>query len=77
MEDSKFKNLEDGCLIKLTHPEYGVWYFTSLTQIMKTFGLSTSTVYYTLQKNGQYNGWVADVVDGGDVLYKYINPKRI
>jgi len=77
MEDRNFKNLEDGCLIKLEHPEYGEWYFTSLTQIMKALGLSTSTVYYTLQKNGQYNGWVADIVDGSEIPYKNINPKRI
>lgn len=64
-------------LIKAQHPEYGVWYFTSLNIFADAIGTQRNAVDYYIKQNKQYKNWTLEIADASEIPYKYINPERI
>ena len=64
-------------LIKLEHPEHGVWYFTNTNKAAKYIGTSATNINHVLTGFfKQIKGWSVERIDGTNIVYKYINPER-
>lgn len=67
----------DNKLLKVEHDANGIWYFTTYYKAAMAMGMQASHLKYYVDNNKEYKGWSFEYVDGGDVIFRYINPSRI
>jgi len=72
---AKFGDM-DNLLLMVEHPEYGIWYFSSVYLAAKWMGLSDEVLWVWLHHNkNEFSSWKFEWVDGSNVMEKYINPR--
>lgn len=67
------KKLANNNLIKASHPEKGVWYFTNRCQASEWSGVSQGAVAAVLAGSKRKDGIDFELVDGSDIKWKDIN----
>lgn len=67
------KKLSDNKLIKVTHPEKGVWYFTNRWQAAEWSGTHPAAVSAVLAGGKRKDGIDFELVDGSEIKWKDIN----
>ena len=64
-------------LLKIEHPEKGIWYFTTTYKAAKYIGCSYQALYVQLKGlTKKTYGWRAEQIESDEIISKYINPQK-
>lgn len=62
---------------ELEHPEYGIWYVTSLLRAAVIIDCSQIYIYNRIKVNNKIKGWtIKEVPDLDDIPFQWVNPDR-
>lgn len=62
---------------ELEHPQYGIWYATSLLRAAKIIDCSKIYIYNRIKLTDKIKGWkITEIPDIDDIPFKWINQSR-
>lgn len=59
---------------ELEHPQYGIWYATSLYKAALSIGIALPYIYKRIKSSNKIKGWhITEINDVDDIPYKWID----